>query len=81
MTGKLKELEPNEIVRFYNAAKYFGYQPTQLRKKIESSEIPPPVPLSDDGRALGWFGWQIIEHQQKRLAAAQAAAEKKRVVR
>ena len=71
-----KELSPNEVVRFCEGEKYFGYKPTALREKIEEGEIPAPIPLSDTGRALGWFGHQIIDHQKRRLAAAQAKMAK-----
>ena len=66
----MKELSPNEIVRWRDGPRYFGYKPTQLDEKIKSGEIPPPMALSDSGRARGWLGSQIIEHQQKRLAAS-----------
>ena len=77
MTDKFsKELEPNEVVRKRHGYKFFGFKPTALNEKIRSGEIPAPIPMSDDGRAMAWFGWQIIEHQKKRLAAAKAVAAK-----
>jgi hypothetical protein len=66
-----KELGPNDIVRLHEAKRYFGYQYTQLKKKIAAGFIPAPIALSDDGRALGWFGAQVIEHQQRLMKAAE----------
>jgi hypothetical protein len=59
-----KELSPNEIVRWRDGPKFFGFKLTQQQEKIASGEIPPPIALSDSGRAKGWLGQQIIEHQQ-----------------
>ncbi len=61
-------LDPNEIIRPSQARKYFGYGHSQLAEKIKSGEVPPPFPLSDSGRSVGWTGQQIIEHHRHRLA-------------
>ena len=66
-------LHPNEIVRYGEGARYFGYRHSQLGEKIKSGEIPAPFSLSDGGRAKGWTGRQILEHQRARLAAAKRA--------
>jgi predicted DNA-binding transcriptional regulator AlpA len=66
----VKELSPNDIVRLKDGERYFGFKGTQLKVKIMSGEIPRPIPLSDSGRALGWLGRQIIDHQRKLIAAA-----------
>ena len=58
-----KELHPNEIVRWKDAPKYFGLKESHLREKINAGEIEPPIPLSASGRAKGFTGRQIIEHQ------------------
>lgn len=68
MSDKIAELDPNQIVRWSEGSKYFGYKHTQLDEKIKSGEIPAPFSLSDSGRAKGWTGRQIIEHQQRLLA-------------
>ena len=59
------ELDPHQIVRFQDGEKYFGYKPSHLRALIDQGEIPPPLELSDTGRALGWLGQQIIDHHKK----------------
>lgn len=74
MNQKLDELDPYQIVRFYEGAKYFGYKHSQLPEKIKSGEIPAPFPLSDSGRAKGWTGRQIIKWQAEREAASKRVA-------
>jgi hypothetical protein len=65
MTDKPAELHPNEIVRWKDAPKYFGLRESHLREKIKAGEIDPPIPLSSTGRAKGFTGQQILEHQQR----------------
>jgi predicted DNA-binding transcriptional regulator AlpA len=61
-------LAPDQIVRWREGKKYFGYGHTQLVEKIAAGEIPAPLNLSDTGRAKGWLGSDIIAHQQRLLA-------------
>jgi predicted DNA-binding transcriptional regulator AlpA len=63
-------LDPNAIIRRIDGPKFFGFGQTQIDKKIASGDIPKPVVLSEGGRASGWLGSQIIEHQQQLLARA-----------
>jgi predicted DNA-binding transcriptional regulator AlpA len=60
-----KELHPNEIVRWHDGPKYFGYKLTQQAERIKSGDIPKPFALSEAGRAKAWTGAMIIEHQQR----------------
>ena len=64
-----KELEPNEIVRKRDGAKYFGLKHTQIDEAIDKGLIPAPFQLYEGGRATGWTGAMILEHQRKRIAA------------
>ena len=66
----LRPLHPNEVVRLHEGRMFFGYGHAELDEKIKAGEIPAPFPLSNSGRAKGWTGQQIIEHQQRRIAAA-----------
>ena len=63
-------LDPHQVVRWHEGPKYFGYKLTQQDEKIKLGEIPAPLRLSDSGKAKGWFGSQIIEHQQRLLKRA-----------
>jgi hypothetical protein len=38
---------------------------TEIDAKIKSGEIEAPIALSESGRAKGWTGQQIINHQQR----------------
>lgn len=51
-----------------------GLSDTQIDEKIKNGELDPPVKAFDDGRATGWFGFQLIEIQEQRLARAKAVA-------
>jgi predicted DNA-binding transcriptional regulator AlpA len=66
----LAQLEPNQVVRKHNGYSYFGLKSTALDDAIKSDLIPKPVKLTPGGRAVGWFGWQIIEWQRQRIDAA-----------
>jgi len=46
------KFDPLEIVRFIDGQKVFGLKASALKAKIEAGEIPAPIPLSDNGRAL-----------------------------
>ncbi len=69
------ELNPHVFYRRSHACKYFGFRPTQLSERIVSGDIPPPVKLTDNGNATGWFGRQIIEWQEKRIEASKLESE------
>jgi predicted DNA-binding transcriptional regulator AlpA len=64
------ELRPNEIVRKKDGFKYFGLKRTALDDAIKNNLIPKPFPLTKDGRAVGWTGQQILDHQRKLLEQA-----------
>ena len=56
--------------RFYRKAevitnRYFGVGASALDAKVRAGEIEPPIKLSPNGRATGWFGRYIIEWQNK----------------
>jgi predicted DNA-binding transcriptional regulator AlpA len=63
--------------RVADAHRFFGYRATTLAEKISSGEIPAPIPLSDTGRAKGWFGREIIAWQAQRIEAARLASAAK----
>jgi predicted DNA-binding transcriptional regulator AlpA len=54
-----------------------GLQATQIDAMVEAGELPPPVPAYEGSKAVGWLGSQLLELQQKRLARAKAAAERR----
>lgn len=72
MTDKL---HPNEIVRWKDAPRFFGLKKSQLDDKIKAGEIEPPMSLSASGRAKGFTGQQIIEHQQRQRELSKRKAK------
>lgn len=70
-------LDPNQIIRWSQGEKYFGFKHSQLAVKIEAGEIPRPFLLSENGRAVGWTGKQIIAHHRRRVALTAAKKSKR----
>ncbi|MGY3558445.1 putative DNA-binding transcriptional regulator AlpA [Bradyrhizobium sp. USDA 4463] len=66
------EMDPNEIVRTKDGKKVFGLGPTQIAKKIKLGEIPPPIKLSESGRASGWTGCQINDYRRQQAERIEA---------
>lgn len=65
--------EPLNPDHFYRAALgplFFGYKMSALYLAIEKGLVPRPIPLTDGGRASGWFGRTILEWQRSREEAA-----------
>ena len=54
-----------------------GYSKTQLEVKIRGGQFPRPFPLSDGGRAVGWWEDEIIAHQEQREAQRSEAAQER----
>lgn len=71
----LQPLNPDMFYRHSDGWRYFGYSISRLDDKIKTGEIPKPIPLSDEGRAKGWFGRTIIAWQKELEAKAAAKAE------
>jgi predicted DNA-binding transcriptional regulator AlpA len=69
-----RPLHPDFFYRVSDGHKFFGYRSSALAEKIKTGDIPPPIPLSDTGRAKGWFGRAIIAWQQEREAKAAGKA-------
>jgi hypothetical protein len=61
------DLDPAEIFRPRQAYRYFGLRHSQVAEKIKRGEIEPPIPLSENGTAVGWTGRQLILHHCRRL--------------
>jgi predicted DNA-binding transcriptional regulator AlpA len=72
-TGGERGLNPDYVYRKFDPVtlNVIGLGPTQINGAIARGELPPPVKITQSGRARGWLGSQLIELQQKRLAEAQ----------
>ena len=55
------------------ALNVIGLSPSQTDEAIQAGDVPRPVNITANGRACGWLGSQLIELQQRRLAAVKAA--------
>jgi len=69
------KFDPLEIVRYIDGPKVFGLRLSSLKAKIEAKEIPAPIPLSDNGRALGWTRQTIMDHHKRMAALAEERAK------
>ena len=47
---------------------------TATNEAIDDDMLDPPVTLTADGRAKGWWGWQIIAFMERRIDAAKRQA-------
>jgi predicted DNA-binding transcriptional regulator AlpA len=61
----LPPLSPNEVVRWIDGPRYFGFQHTQMQLYIKTGEIPKPIALCGP-RSKGWLGETILAWQRKR---------------
>jgi predicted DNA-binding transcriptional regulator AlpA len=58
------------VLRSRNAAAFVGLGPTQFAKHVKAGHLPPPIKLTDDGRAVGWLvtdlqGWLAARVAQR----------------
>src|SRR5262249_1957489 len=63
-------ISPHQLIRRKDGPTVFGYQDTVLRTKIAAGEIPEPFPLTDSGRALFWYGSQVLDWLAKAIEKA-----------
>ena len=75
MTSDAEEefgIKPHRVYRKSHkiTREILGLGPTAIDEAIADNALPPPMPLTAHGKATGWMGWQLIEVQRKRLAAA-----------
>ena len=61
----LPQLYPHQIVRYRDAAPYFGYKHAQFDALVRSGGLPKPFPLSETGKAAGYTGKMILDHLEK----------------
>jgi predicted DNA-binding transcriptional regulator AlpA len=85
MTGKSSDEEPaqqdfgiipNKIYRKSHPETQgiLGLSPTGIDEAILNKELPPPVPLTAYGKAVGWYGFTLIQVIKDRLTKAEARA-------
>jgi hypothetical protein len=67
-------IRPNFFYRQKFGPMFFGYAQARLYVAIDKGAIPPPIELSDTGRAKGWFGHVILSWQKWREVVRQKKA-------
>ena len=65
------------VIRLSELPIYVGLKRSQIDELIRSGEFPPPIKLSDTGRAKGWLEHEIIAWQQRRIAQRDANAKRR----
>jgi predicted DNA-binding transcriptional regulator AlpA len=74
----LPQLYPHQVIRYRDAAPYFGYKHAQFDALVRSGGLPKPFPLSETGKASGYTGRMILDHlekMQKRPTKSRAGGE------
>jgi predicted DNA-binding transcriptional regulator AlpA len=61
------------LIRPTQIRAYTGWGHTQLDDKIKKGEFPPPISLSDSGRAVAWLASEVARWQRSRVAKRDAA--------
>jgi hypothetical protein len=75
-------LPPNQFVRTGSDEewKYIGLRRTQIEEAIKAGLLEPPLPLNENGRAQGWFGFQLNRYHAAILANTGAWRQRRREV-
>jgi predicted DNA-binding transcriptional regulator AlpA len=71
--GTVPIINPDFLYRQTILPAFLGLGLSQIKAKIKSGEFPKPVKLSEHGRAIGYYGSQLLEIKAKRIAQATAA--------
>ena len=77
VAADMQPINPNFFYRQNEGPKYFGLEATALDDAIKAGLIPTPIPVTDQGRDKGWFGWMILEWQEARAAGREWKAAAK----
>lgn len=72
MTTASRQL--SRVVRGTDLPAYTGLKKSQLAVMIASGEFPKPIKLTESGSRKGWLEHEIVEWQQRRVAARDNAA-------
>ena len=66
-----------KVLRWPDVLAATGYSKTQIEVKIREGQFPCPFPLSEGGRAVGWWEDELIAYQEQREAQRSAAAQER----
>jgi prophage regulatory protein len=62
----------NRMFRLRDLPEFVALRRTQIQEMIKAGDFPPPVPLSDSGRAIAWLECDLVAWQNARIAARNA---------
>jgi hypothetical protein len=73
-------IEPS---RFYRRSSeqtraILGLSEGAINTAIKDGSLPLPVPLTQHGRACGWYGWQLVELVRARMELVSAREAKRK---
>lgn len=63
-------IKPHWIYRktSHETHRIIGLKASAIAGAIKDGTLPPPIPLTADGKSKGWMGWQLIQVMQQRAA-------------
>jgi len=61
------------VRRLREVEEFTGLKRTQIFAHVAAGNFPPPIKLTDTGRAIGWLESELLEWLAKRVAAREAA--------
>jgi len=65
----------NRIIRKKELPDFTGLKKTTIEELIARGEFPKSIPLTDNGRAVGWLESELASWQQARLAKRDGNSE------
>lgn len=60
---------PDFIVRLPAVEQFAGKKRSQIYDDIKNKRFPPPLKITDGGRAVGWLRRELLAWQRERIAA------------
>jgi predicted DNA-binding transcriptional regulator AlpA len=66
---------PQRIYREPDVIQFTGLSRTQLKEKVATGQFPPPIRISDGGRAKAWLSDELDLWQAWRAAKRQKDAK------
>jgi len=63
--GEVPPINKDFFYRLQVLPFFLGLEKSQIFDAIREKKLPPPVSLTDNGRARGYFGYQLLAIQAK----------------
>lgn len=68
-----RQRQLSRILRQQDVLDFTGLSKSQIAAMVARGQFPQPIKLSEGGRAKGWFETELIDWQERRAAARDAA--------